>query len=298
MSKILIVGDSNGLGEWGTLIPGPACANPDNPEIFRPYNDELYIGLTKIIPVWPGFGYYLDLKGHATVNYSMGGGSNSESLYKVEEALGLAPPFTSPVFYNPDFIIWVVTEPLRCLRPKSWLENSNADRLKDLDKYYIQRDKIVAEATSIDDINSQLVTMCLDNAQKIYNETKVPWIIIEGWGKLPQDLTHYSFIKHVHRNWIDKILGHEIPLISSMSTAELLRHQRPDLLGTTRNKSFTNGSEFIQYFKNRPQTYFKSIVDAYERNIIAMQESVHFPDNSHPDRHMHEALAQELEQYV
>ena len=63
--------------------------------------------------VWPGFGYYLDQKGHATVNYSIGGGNNTEALFKVEEALGLAPPFTSPVFYNPDVIAWVVTEPIR-----------------------------------------------------------------------------------------------------------------------------------------------------------------------------------------
>ena len=31
MSRILICGDSNSLGEWGTVIPGPAVANNDNP---------------------------------------------------------------------------------------------------------------------------------------------------------------------------------------------------------------------------------------------------------------------------
>ena len=106
MSKILIVGDSNGLGEWGTVAPGPAVANGS--ELFRPYNHEWYLLEPHAKPfnvVWPGFGYYLDLKGHATVNYSIGGGCNTEALFKTEEALGLAPPFTSPVFYNPDVIV-------------------------------------------------------------------------------------------------------------------------------------------------------------------------------------------------
>mgnify|MGYP005675529559 CR=1 FL=1 len=286
MSKILIVGDSNGLGEWGTLIPGPAVANPDNPEVFRPYNDELYIEGDHAKPfnvVWPGFGYYLDLKGHATVNYSIGGGCNSESLFKVEEALGLAPPFTSPVFYNPDVIVWIVTEPIRDLQPPRWPAEAG---LKDLEKYFIQRDKIVANATSIDDMNSQLIKMCLDNAQQIYNETKVPWIIVEGWGKLTQDLSQYSFIKHVHRNWMDKILGHEIPLMSSWPTVNLLRRARPDLVDVS------------AVVKDGPETYFKSIVDAYEKTIETMKASKHFPDNCHPDRNIHKELAQELEQYV
>ena len=40
MKKILIVGDSNALGEWGTIIPGPACANPKHPELFQPWNKD------------------------------------------------------------------------------------------------------------------------------------------------------------------------------------------------------------------------------------------------------------------
>ena len=43
MSRILICGDSNSLGEWGTVIPGPAVANNDHPEIFKPYNKEEYL---------------------------------------------------------------------------------------------------------------------------------------------------------------------------------------------------------------------------------------------------------------
>ena len=284
MSKILIVGDSNGLGEWGTVAPGPAVANGS--ELFRPYNHEWYLLEPHAKPfnvVWPGFGYYLDLKGHATVNYSIGGGCNTEALFKTEEALGLAPPFTSPVFYNPDVIVWVVTEPIRDLQPPRWPAEAG---LKDLEKYFVQRDLCVKEATSIADLNSRLVTMCLDNAQKIYNETKVPWIIVEGWGKLPQDLSKYNFIKYVHRNWMDKVLCHEIPLMSSWPTINLLRRARTDL---------ADASAII---KSAPESNFKKIVDAYEDTIKTMEKSDKFPDNCHPDRTVHEQLANELEPYV
>jgi len=284
VSKILIVGDSNGLGEWGTIVPGPSVAN--GTEIFRPWNKELYLKEPHSKPfnvVWPGFGYYLDQKGHATVNYSIGGGCNIEALFKTEEALGLAPPFTSPVFYNPDVIILMLTEPIRDLSPQRWPAEAG---LKDLEKYSVQRDKIVTEATSIADMNSRLITALLDNAQKIYDETKVPWIIIEGWGKLPQDLSKYTFIKHVHRNWMENLLGHEIPAMSSWPTINLLRRARPDL---------ADSSAII---KTAPESEFKKIVDSYEDTIKTMEQNDKFPDNCHPDRTVHEQLANELESYV
>ena len=46
MKKILIVGDSNGLGEWGTVKPGPKVANGNT--IFRPYNQDKYLEYTLV----------------------------------------------------------------------------------------------------------------------------------------------------------------------------------------------------------------------------------------------------------
>ena len=60
---------------------------------------------------------------------------STAALFKTEEALGLAPPFTSPVFYNPDVIVWVVTEPIRDLQPPRWPPEAG---LKDLEKYFVQ----------------------------------------------------------------------------------------------------------------------------------------------------------------
>ena len=292
MSRILICGDSNSLGEWGTVIPGPAVANNDHPEIFKPYNKEEYLKEPHAKPfnvVWPGFGYELDQKGHATVNYSIGGGTNIEAIFKVEEALGLAPPFTSPVFYSPDVIILMLTEPIRDLTPPRWPPEAG---LKDLEKYYVQRDEAVKQATSIKDLNDRLLKIIFDGAQKIYNETNIPWIIIAGWGKCPA-IDNYTFIKYIHKDWMSKLLGHEIPLMSSWPTVNLLRRARPDLADASATK-------FLQ--KHLPieqkETEFKKIVDDYERTINTMQEHKQFPDNCHPDRFIHQQLAKELEPYV
>ena len=77
-------------------------ANNDNPELFKPYNKEEYLKESvQSHVVWPGFGYELDPKGHATVNYSIGGGTNIEAISQVEEALGLVSTTPKPVFYSP-----------------------------------------------------------------------------------------------------------------------------------------------------------------------------------------------------
>ena len=73
----------------------------------------------------------------------------------------------------------MLTEPVRDLGPPRWPAEAG---LKDLEKYYIQRDEAVQQATGIKDLNDRLLKIVFDGAQKIYDETKIPWIIIEGWG--------------------------------------------------------------------------------------------------------------------
>lgn len=302
MSKVLIVGDSNALGEWGTIIPGPGVANNNDPEVFRPWNKEKYLEGDFPKPfqvVWPGFGYHLDKAGHCTVNYAFGGAGNFEAIFKVEEALGLAPCFTSPVFYNPDLIIWMLTEPCRDLKRSLWPDEAG---LYDLEKYYKQSEPFVAGAKTIKEINDSLLKVALDGAQKIYKETHIPWLVIEGWGKLPEDISQYSFIKYAHRNWMDKIIGRPVPLISSWGTAENVRRRRPDLT--------ESAADSLRMFKRQrpdldipdipegPDSEFKKIVEDYEAVIDIMNKSEKFPDNCHADRHIQKELAEELEIYV
>ena len=302
MKKILIVGDSNALGEWGTIIPGPACAKPKHPELFQPWNKDKYLEGSAPKPfqvVWPGFGYNLDQMGHATANYAFGGSGNFEAIFKVEEALGLAPCFTSPVFYKPDLIIWMLTEPCRDLKRSFWPDEAG---LYDLQKYYDQSEDKIKNANSIKEISDELLTIALDGAQAIYEQTGIPWLVIEGWGKLPKDISKYTFIKYVHREWMDKIIGRPVPLISSWGTAENVRRRRPDLT--------ENAAESLRMFaRQKPElnipnlpegedTEFKTIVDEYEKVIKIMTDSDRFPDNCHVDRLIQEELANEIAPHV
>jgi len=87
----------------------------------------------------------------------------------------------------------------------------------------------------------------------------------------------YSFIKYVHKDWLKKILGRDIPLITSWEGLNNIQALRPDLAQTEE---------------------FKKIVNDYEELINYMKESDDFPDHAHPGRILHEQLAKELEPYV
>jgi len=283
MKRILVVGDSNGLGEWGLIIPGPGVANNNNNTIFRPFNQDKYLKGDSPKPfqlVWPGFGYYLEtLFGHAVANHSFGGAGNFEAILKTEEALGLAPPFTSPLFYNPDVIIWMLTEPTRnYTRIQEKRDKALQAGLIDLEKHYqASYEAGVDDTKTISELDRTLMQVAFESAQRVYDETQIPWIIIEGWGRTWGMEKDYSFIKYVHKDWLKKILGRDIPLITSWEGLNNIQALRPDLAQTEE---------------------FKKIVNDYEELINYMKESDDFPDHAHPGRILHEQLAKELEPYV
>ena len=171
-----------------------------------------------------------------------------------------------------------------------------------MQKYYDKSEDKIRNANSIKDINDELLTIALDGAQAIYEQTGIPWLVIEGWGKLPKDISKYTFIKYVHREWMDKILGRPVPLISSWGTAENVRRRRPDLT--------ENAAESLRMFaRQKPElnipvipegedTEFKTIVDEYEKVIEIMTNSDMFPDNCHVDRTIQEELANEIAPHV
>ncbi|MAV94143.1 MAG: hypothetical protein CMA31_00475 [Euryarchaeota archaeon] len=283
MKRILIVGDSNGLGEWGQIIPGPACASNVDSTIFRPFNQDKYIDIKYPKPfqlVWPGFGYYLEKDyGHAVANYSFGGAGNFEAVFRAEEAVGLAPPFTSPVFYNPDVIIWMLTEPARnYTRVKHKRSQAIDAGLVDLEKHFkASYEAGIDDAISISELDRTLTRVAFESAQRVYNETQIPWIIIEGWGRTWDMEKDYSFIKHVHKDWLKKILGKDIPLITSWEALNNIQALRPDLAEAEE---------------------FKKIVNDYEELIDHMKQSDDFPDHAHPGRKLHKQLAKEIAPYV
>ncbi len=283
MKRILIVGDSNGLGEWGQITPGPGVANNNNNTIFRPFNQDKYLDSKYPKPfqvVWPGFGYYLEtLFGHAVANHSFGGAGNFDAVFKSEEALGLAPPFTASTFYNPDLIIWMLTEPIRnYTRVEKQRLGSSEAGLIDLEKHFEASYKAGIDYTkTVRELDRTLVQVAFEGAQRVYDETNIPWIVIEGWGRTWGMENDYSFIKHVHKDWLKKILGRDIPLVTSWEGLNNIQALRPDLAETEE---------------------FKKIVNDYEEIVNYMKESDDFPDNAHPGRILHEQLAKELEPYV
>ena len=87
----------------------------------------------------------------------------------------------------------------------------------------------------------------------------------------------YTFIKHIHKGWLQKILGKQIPLLTSWNSINSLKQLRPDLADTDE---------------------FKEEVNKYEDVINYMVLSDDFPDHGHPGRKLHKKLAEEIEPYV
>ena len=84
-SKILIIGDSWGCGEWRWSRPGVGG------------------------PVHPGLELYLKEYGCDVTNLSVGGSSNSEILDRLNDCIKINNSY--------DVIIWFQTDPLRDLQP-------------------------------------------------------------------------------------------------------------------------------------------------------------------------------------
>jgi len=84
-SKILIIGDSWGCGEWAMSGPNGYCT------------------------VHPGLEFYLKEHGYDVNNLSQGGYSNSDIFNSLRDHLAINNSY--------DVIIWFQTDPLRNLRP-------------------------------------------------------------------------------------------------------------------------------------------------------------------------------------
>lgn len=102
MSRILIIGDSWGCGEWGHLCKehlvlkeNCGCKPPNIPQIYAVTH--------------PGLEQYLRERGCFVTNISRGSGSNMESLFGAEKAC----------WWTYDYVFWFFTDPLRDWEPES-----------------------------------------------------------------------------------------------------------------------------------------------------------------------------------
>jgi hypothetical protein len=167
----------------------------------------------------------------------------------------------------------MLTEPCRNYKKDTTSDDAG---LWDLDKHYLKLNE-TNKCKSIAELNRVLMKIAFDAAQEIYNELKIPFILIEGWGETYGLESNYTFIKHIHKGWLQKILGKQIPLLTSWGSINAIKELRSDLADTDE---------------------FKKEVNKYEEVINYMALSDDFPDNGHPGRILHKKLAEEIEPYV
>ena len=89
---IIIIGDSWGVGEWGTQD-----------------NEYCLTG--------PGIGQYLSLH-NRVVNLSVGACTNTQALYRLEDFLNRYRHDEDDIFY------WIVTDPKRCIRDEDVVDST------------------------------------------------------------------------------------------------------------------------------------------------------------------------------
>ena len=181
--------------------------------------------------------------------------------------------------YNPDLIIWVLTEPLRnytrVIKERVYASKAG---LCDLEKHFEASYKEDIDTVStVAGLHRIMMKVAFDGAQRVFNETKIPWLLIEVWASTLGLEKDYTFIKHIHKDWMKKIIDKEIPLITSWESINNITALRPDLAET-------------EEFKNQ--------INAYEELLDYMKESDDFPDHAHPSRELHKQLAEEIAPYV
>jgi len=264
MKRIVLLGDSNFCGEWFTNINNYNAYWGDITEIKLKYNKQFKHDYSI---THPGLEHFLRIQGHNVVNGATGGGSNLDSALKLFQNLFLTDPFFNSRFTIPDLFIIILTEPLRelyYLSPYSSEDNESWS-------HFIR--PLIDKSATTEELNKNLLKLYFDTLQDIYDLTKIPIILVEGWGKDLGILDQYTFFTHIEKNWLGKELGVEIPMICGMRTYDATA------------KVFN--TESFQLEKSR---YIEEVEELMDKLV----ESEKFPDNGHPNYKVHQALADKL----
>ena len=126
-------------------------------------------------------------------------------------------------------------------------------------------------------LNSLLIKAYLDALQDIYTVTKIPIIIVEGWGRTNNLLRHYDFCYHLEEKWIESITGLKHPIITTIQTYEaVIDHFGKSLEIGRRDRLLKN----------------------YERFHERLKATNVFPDGGHPSYKHHKELFDKLEPVI
>jgi hypothetical protein len=269
MKRITILGDSNGCGEW---IMNPLNNNETLTEniFFR----ELISGREhRIIESHPGLEFYLNEMGNACFNLSAGGNNNMKLLTDLEHSLLLRLPRHKPRFINPDYIVWILTEPLRDI-----VLVDDIIYQDNYPKYYKDLISIMRKnRNDIKELNLALLDYSFQVADKIYDITKIPFIIVEGLSVTYDLEKNYKFCHSKIDNWIGNIVGLTPPI-------------------TATNQVFHLSQDFLE--KNLKINQIDYIMEKYSEWVGVLNEHPDFPDKIHPSREKHKELAIKINEII
>jgi hypothetical protein len=227
MKRLTIIGDSNACGEWApnpyynpkdiigsssihnklhTVIDSTITSN----DFF--YRIPTYLENSPLIEVHPGIESYLNDMGHACFNLGMGGNTNIKTLIDLENSLLLRlPRIKTGRFVSPQYIIWMITEPLRDLEiiRNEYFKNKFPEYFKSVSSLVRQN------RNNIKKLNESLMDYTFQIAENIYQHTGIPFILIEGFS-ITYDLEKkYNFCHSKVNNWMGDIVGMTPPILAT-----------------------------------------------------------------------------------
>lgn len=267
MKKITIIGDSNACGEWFSESKD-IDGNIIRKETFR---NLIYRYDSTIVETELGLDTYLDEMGYSCFNVALGGNSNISTLIDLEYSLLLRLPRIKPRFLYPNYIIWMITEPLREFR---YLETGYGDRDS---TYHNEIVKIFKTSKSMTDLNEKWLDLSFKIAENIYQKTKIPFILVEGLSGTYDLEKKYNFSIKVFKNWLSNIAGVNAPITSTNQVFEMI-------------------STFL--LKNERLNELEDIINRYDSWSSLMMHHNDFPDNCHPSHEFHKELSQKIDNFI
>lgn len=205
-----------------------------------------------------GLDFYLTQLGHTVKNVSAGSASNFGQLRHAYWTL-------KETGYNYDYIIWFHTEPIRDI------EQIIIQDPHDGNIYYPDFD--------ISNFNNALRYVNKQNyqyAQTMFDEFKIPFILIGGQTPIDPQIDQYTFAKYKIDNWLAELAGinFQIPYSTVGSLNKIKR--------------------ILDYYNISFKKFVLNNFD--EVNKITLIEDIlkthkNFPDGGHPSRHCFLELA-------
>ena len=196
-----------------------------------------------------GAGYWLESFGHSATNISAGSASNFGQLRHAYWTLKENNDY--------DYIIWFYTEPFRDI-----IETV----INDPEEAKIQYPDFVP--TDFPDCK-YITHQNLKYAQMIYDEFSIPFIVVGGQCKVPNEINDFNFCYHKIQNWAAELLE--------------LDFEFP-------NYTWFSWQKFTEIFNHFGLSEKQFIIDQdqdLEKVKIILEKSklsAKFPDNGHPGR--------------